>query len=139
MKLTTYIIVHYKAKTEDISLDAKKLMETIRSFATIPSNHAFWDAESANAENCILVYGSHYGLEEAKHIKCDDIEKELLEWCCDVAEYLQQTPDDYSDCGSLDVEIEDVEWAGGMHVTCNNKDNEPPYVLWVLPIQKEEA
>ena len=136
MKLTTFILVNSDETSKSVARKANELKDTILSFAAL-HNYAFWDAETANAENCILVYGSSEGLEEAKQIKCDDIENELMAWCQEVANCLYQVPDEGLQCGSFDVEIKDLGFAGGMHITCCRKDDTPLYVLWVLPIKKE--
>lgn len=137
MELTTSIIVHYKETPKDVSRKANELKDTILSFAAL-RNYAFWDAESAEAENCVLVYGTYYEPQEAKHIKCDDIEKELMAWCCEVADCLHDVPDKDSECGSYDVKIVDIGFAGGMCITCSREGEKAYYVLWVLPITKDE-
>ena len=138
MKLTTTICVDFKETPKTVSLKARRLKDAILAFAKIPGGHAFWDAESAKAENCILVYGSYVAPEDAAYIKCDDIDKELAAWCQEVADCLHETPDEGEECGWFDVEVEDLGWGGGMHITCCRKGDKPLYVLWVLPARKAD-
>ena len=138
MTLTTSISGHSEQDDNSIMTNARGLLNTIRTFATDLSSIAFWDAVSAKAPNCIVVYGNRVELEEAMVIKCNDIENVVGVWCKDIAEYLRDLSREDDLCKSLDVEINHVEWRGGLHITCTNEDKEQPFVLWILPIKEGE-
>ena len=136
MTLTTYIACHADQNDEQVLQSANKLRDTIRCFATNVSRDAFWDAESAMAQNCIVVYGGYTMLENAMQIKCDDIDEVIAQWCKDIADHLHDLSNDLVE--GFNVEIEDLELFGGLHITCADQDNKEPYELWILPIKKGE-
>lgn len=136
MTLNTIIACHATQDDNAIKKEAGKLRDTIRSFATYVSRDAFWDAESAKAQNCIVVYGGYTVLENAMQIKCDDIDEVIAQWCKDIADHLHDLSNDLVE--GFNVEIEDLELFGGLHITCADQDNKEPYELWILPIKKGE-
>lgn len=136
MMLRTIIACHSTQDDNAIKKEADKLRDTIRSFATNVCETAFWDAKSARAKKCIVVYGCWFEPEDAMQINCDDIEKVVTVWCNDIARDLYDRSGDDNRAKSYDVEISDLVWAGGMQIACLDDDEKQRYILWILPIRK---
>ena len=62
----------------------------------------------------------------------------MAQWCKDIAEYLRDLSRDDEQAKGLDVEIKDVEWRGGLRITCTDRDGNQPFVLWILPVKGGE-
>ena len=134
MTLTTTIAYHPSQDNDSIQDEVNKLRDAIRCFATNISDSAFYDAKSAGAENCIVVWANSNNPEMGMQIKCDDIDNIVTQWCKDIADTLKDLSSQDDHGNYYEIKISDVA-EGGPHIACSDDDEYQPFVLWIIPVK----
>lgn len=143
MKLQAYFTIYRSFSIKRKQEEADSLVDTIRAFARM-RNYAFWDAETFGGDHCVAVRAYFGTMEDAAFIKADNIESEVRDWCNELKDWCNDDAD--TDAGMKEyahkkvlVEISDLAFSGGMHISTHNKDNELEHELYILPHRKKDG
>lgn len=143
MNLQTDFSIYRSFSIKRKQKEADSLGDTIRAFARM-DNFAFLDAETCEGGYCVAVRAYFGELENAAFIKADNIESEVRDWCDELKDWCDDDAD--TDVGMkkyarkrVVVDISDLSFSGGMHISTHNKDNELEHELYILPLHKKDG
>lgn len=126
MKLTTKINIWSGMSDTEVSEQVGRIVETIKMFARIPCNSAFWDECGGD---CALVNGSDGRLSYVHVVDRRSIESEVRKFCQDLFDRTFEELADEEDrrgksSRTLRLKIEDCQGVhGGMYITSYDEDD----------------
>ena len=134
MKLTTRINIWSGMSDKEVSEQVACIVDTIKRFANIPCNSAFWDEHE---DDCALVNGADGRLSYVQVVACKDIESEVHKFCKDL---FDRTFEELADKGkisrTLRLKLEDCKGIhGGMYITSYDEDDRMFEQLNILNIE----
>lgn len=142
MKIITDFCMYKDWKDDSRDRQAEMLLETIRAFAKMSNNSAFWtDAGDKFETNCIVVKGFLSDLETAECIPFSEIERVVHAWCIELANWCRDDADEDKEYDEyarkqLNIEIDEHFACGGLAVVAFDKDGKRDHELHILPIEK---
>ena len=117
MKLITEMKVGNDYGDDDIASVLQALICTIRNFAMMADNCAFWSGGEWD-DHCIVVYEYYGKPDHGAYIKCSDIELEVERLCKYSVQWCKSRMSEEMSSASFElrVEMEDICPAGGMSI-----------------------
>jgi len=141
MKLTTRINIWSGMSDTEVSGQVACIVETIKRFANIPCNSAFWDERDGD---CALVNGADGRLTYVQVVACKNIESEVQKFCQDLFDRTFEELADENRHGkasvkasrTLRLKLEDCKGInGGMYITSYDEDDRMFEQLNILDVE----